>query len=121
MTFYTLTFEHRADYLLAHVQAESMDLETARAYNRELAAKCDELNLKRMLIIRDIPVMMNTVDVFDATTDFVELVQGKRVAYLNPHAAIGRDFAFAITVAGNRGGNIEVFGDEASAEEWLLA
>jgi hypothetical protein len=117
---YELTFEQRRGYLRVQVEADSIDLETAKAYNREVAAKCDELGLAKLLVVRKIPVMMSTVDVFDATTDFVNLMSGRRVAYLNPHAAIGRDFNFAITVASNRGAAIEVFGDETEAEKWLL-
>ena len=47
-------------------------------------------------------------------------LRGKKLALVNPHAAIQKEVEFGVTVGLNRGGNYADFTDIASAERWLL-
>ena len=117
---YELTFEPRPGYLRAHLKAEWIDAATAMAFNREMSAKCDEFDRDKLLVIREIPMMMDTLDIFDVTNDFIIVMRGRKVAYVNTHPAIARDFEFIVDVATNRGGTLNVFASEQDAEAWLL-
>jgi hypothetical protein len=118
---YKLTFQRCPGYLYVRLEAASIDAATAMEYNRAMAAKCDELELTKILVVREIPMMMGTVDIYDVTNDFIEVMRGKKVAYVNPYAAIGEDLKFSAAVAFNRGARMRVFASEDEAKDWLLS
>lgn len=120
LTQYELTLVPRREYLYARVKADSIDSKTAAAYLREVAGNCSELKRRRVLLERDIPVMLPDTDLFFTTGEFLEMMRNVRVAFVNPHASIHHEMEFAILIATNRGAEFTLHADIASAEKWLL-
>jgi hypothetical protein len=118
---YKLTFEERQGYLYAHVQSDSIDENGIIAYLTEVTNTCLETKSDRVLVVRDITATLGIANQFHTTTDFVERMTSRKVAFVNPYPFVEDEMAFAITVAKNRGGNFRLFRDIESAEQWLLA
>ncbi len=121
MTPYEISFENRPEYLYAGVRAETLDEESASQYIRDIAAKASELESERLMIYRDIPVMLPTGALFFSSAEYVEVMCRIPVAFVNPYPALRDPLAFATTVVENRGGRFKVFDHSADAEVWLLS
>jgi hypothetical protein len=116
---YELSFEERPDYLYVLVKADTIDITRAKSYLSEVARKSKELGIKRVLLERDIPVILRDSELFFATNYFLGLMKGKRVAFVNPHNSIDQDMDFAILVAKNRGASHRLCRTIEAAERWL--
>lgn len=117
---YELTFEMRQGYLHARIRSESMDQPTALEYLRIVAERCTEEKAERLMLERDVPVMLKDVDLFYTTQYFLDLIRGTRVAFVNPYIEIQDDMDFAITIGTNRGADYRLFNGVVEAEAWLL-
>jgi hypothetical protein len=117
---YELTFENRPDYLYAKIKSETITREIALRYLREVAARCTEVQCRRLLLERDIPVMLAGGDLFFTTNDFLNMIKNVRVAFVNPHATIESQMEFAILVGTNRGARFSLHPTVDEAETWLL-
>jgi hypothetical protein len=118
---YQLTFDERTNYLYAHVSAPAIDEEMARAYLGEIAAKCHELETKRLMIYRDIPAVLDTTAMYFAASHVRSVLRGIKTAFVNPYESNDKMLQFATTVGHNFGEMHELFNDPAKAESWLLA
>jgi hypothetical protein len=118
--FYELRFEQRPGYLYANIKADQMTREIALGYLREIANECARLRCTRLLIERDVPVMMPAGDLFFTATEFLEMIKGVRVAFVNPYAGIEKEMGFAVTISTNRGADYYLFDNLADADKWLL-
>jgi len=117
---YKLSFEQRENYLYARVEAETIDRPTALEYLSEVARQCARLDAKRLLLDRDIPVMLPDAELFNTTTDFLEMIRGTRAAFVNPYQDLTDAFDFAMVVGLNRGADYRRFDNTEAAEKWLL-
>lgn len=117
---YRLTFEERPEYLYACIVSKTVDREMALEYLSLVAQKCSELRTRRLMLHRDIPVMLPDSDLFFTTKDFLEMIGGTRTAFVNPHQKIAEGMEFAITIGNNRGANYRVFDNDTAAEDWLI-
>ena len=117
---YNLGFEKREGYLYAFVQADFIDLETAKKYLREVADRVISDGYQKLLLERDIPTMPGTGSIFFATQAFAEFIGDRKVALVSVYQLLKEDMEFAVTVAKNRGGDFAVFDSVAQAEAWLL-
>src|SRR4029077_6336709 len=115
---YELTFEERDGYLYARIKADTMNREMALAYLGEIADKCAELNCRLLILERDVPVMLPSGDLFFTTQDFMNMMKGRRVAFVNPHSTIENHMDFAITIGTNRGADFALHNTVAAAEKW---
>ena len=118
---YELTFERRPGYLYALIRAADIDRPTALAYLREIAEEAERLGCDRVLLERDIPVMLPEADLFFTTHDFFEMMTGRKVAFINPHFPIAEDMDYAVGIASSRGAHFRLCSDVAGAEQWLAA
>jgi hypothetical protein len=118
---YDLRFEERPGYLFASVSAPTIDRSMALDYLHQVADKASASMHTRIMIERNIPVMLPDADLFFTTQDFLKMVGNKRVAFVNRHAKIRPEMDFAMLIGTNRGANYKLFADTASAEEWLMA
>ena len=117
---YQLRIEDRERYLYAYVKAESMTGETALDYFGKIAAEAARLRRRRVLLERDIPVMLSAGPLFFATQEFIGLFKGKRVVFVNPYPELDPDMELSVTIATNRGAEHNVVRDIDTAEKWLL-
>ena len=117
---YTVTFEERPGYLYAHIKAETMTLEIALAYLGEIAVKARQVKARRVMIDRDVPVVLSASDAFLSMKDFVDRVKGRKVALVNRRISHEESIRFSMMVAKNRGAFFEVHNNIPDAERWLL-
>ena len=117
---YTLTFEERSEYLFARVTADTIDRDTALDYLRKVAARRLQIHARRLMLLREIPVMLPDSDLFFTTQDFLGMIGTTRVAFVNPYAEIDEGMSFAMTIGVNRGADYRLFNSVERAEEWLL-
>ncbi|MBV9241295.1 MAG: hypothetical protein JO314_04730 [Acidobacteria bacterium] len=118
---YELTFDERSGYLYACVTADAIDRETALDYLRKVADRITDSEYERLMLERDIPMMLPAAELFFTTQDFLKMVGPTRVAFVNKHIVIHEEMDFAILIGTNRGANYRLFNNEAEAEEWLVA
>lgn len=119
-TSYELTFDPHPHYLRAHITAETVTRETALSYLQEIAHECERLNYRRILIERDVPVMLPDLELFQTTNDFFDRVEYVRIAVVNQYVSHQAAMRFAMLIGTNRGAKIKVFTTVWEAEEWLL-
>jgi hypothetical protein len=117
---YKLTLEQRTGYLYALIEAKKITREMALSYTHEIADKCAEIDCHLVLIERKVPVIMATGNLFFATQDFTKLMEGKKVAFVNPHRANDDGMRLAMTIGNNRGARFETHPTVEAAEKWLL-
>ena len=118
---FELTFEKRPNYLFARVNADTISGDVALQYLSDIANECSQSGYDKVLIVRDIPAMLDTGTLFFTTGEFLEMIGPTQVAFVNPHSSIQQSMDFAIMIGTNRGANYRLFEDEAEAEKWLLA
>ena len=116
---YELTFDSRPEYLYALIKCDRMDRNIALEYLTKVAEKVSELKQEKLMLVRDVPVMLPDSDLFFTTQYFLDRIGRTKVAFVNPHAVIEEDMKFAIVIGTNRGANYELFREISEAEEWL--
>ena len=116
---YSLEFAELPDWLQVTVRADVWTPAMADDYNLRVAEKMEGSNAERVLIVRDIPVTLHSLAVFQLMTEFVEGVGRRKVAVVNPFPALREDLEFAVGVATNRRANYKLFENVADAEAWL--
>jgi hypothetical protein len=117
---FNLGFEKRDGYLYARVQADFMDLETAKTYLREVADRVQSDGYKKLLLERDIPTMLGPGSLYFATQAFNKYIGDAKVALVSVYVPIKEQMDFAILLAKNNGGRFAVFDSVDKAEVWLL-
>jgi hypothetical protein len=117
---YELRFEERPGYFYAYAKAEQLTEEIALAYVREIVDEAARLDQTRLMIERDIPMMLPAGTLFFTTKEFTIMIEGMRVVFVNPYPELDDDMDFAITIATNRGADYTVVRNVEAAEKWLL-
>ena len=85
---------------------------------RELAAFCDEVGCRQVLIVgRQIRVKLSTIEIYDLGQAIAKL--GLLIAVVELHDASGEDVRFLEDVATSRGGPLRFFDTEQDATNWL--
>lgn len=120
MKTFKLTFEERSGYLYACVAAPTIDRKSALEYLHSVAEQVKSREVDRLMLERDIPVMLPASDLFFTTQDFLKMIGRTRVAFVNPHTSIEEEMKFAMTIGTNRGANYRLFDNIPDAEAWLL-
>jgi len=119
-TQYNLTFDNRSEYLYAHLKADKISVAIIRDYVTKIVAKSAETGKDRILLHRDIPIVLTEADVFYTVRESLDVFRSNKLALVNPYADIQKEVEFGMTVGQNRGANYRVFSNDADAEAWLL-
>ena len=118
---YLLIFETRPQYLYARVTSETISPEMVVEYLHEVTDKCRKLAHKRLLVERDIPTTLSESDIFFTGNEFSNMgIDGMQIAFVDERAANTDHLEFAMLVANNRGGHVELFHNVPDAENWLV-
>jgi len=117
---YSLTIIEFPEYLEARVKAETISEEIIAAYVREIADASNASGKGRILLYRDIPMVLSGGSVFHTVAASLELLRGKKIALVNPYAEIDAEIGFGMTVGQNRGGDYANFRTVEDAKAWLL-
>src|SRR5689334_15601380 len=95
---YDLTFQQREGYLHAHVKCERITARIATRYLRRIADQCDQLGEKNVLLVRDIPAVLDHDAMFQSKAFFLLLMRGRRVAWVNPFPAIIEEMRMLVDI-----------------------
>ena len=117
---YQLTFTVHPEYIYAKLTGDTISVQIIRDYISEIVSMCETAGKRRILLYRDIPAVLSGVDVFYTVNESLRALMGKKLALVNPYAAIETEVDFAMIVGQNRGGNYRSFKTVADAEAWLL-
>jgi hypothetical protein len=117
---YQLTFTEHPEYLYVNLTGETISVQIIRDYIGEIVGKCNATGKHRILLYRDIPAVLSGGEVFHTVNESLDALRGKKLALVNPHAAIETGVDFGVTVGQNRGGNYRSFKTVEDAEAWLL-
>ncbi|MCU1289636.1 MAG: hypothetical protein JWN60_1865 [Acidobacteria bacterium] len=119
---YHITFEQRPQYLYVYVTGKHDSLEISRQYWLEVAANCQKLNCKKVLIEEDIPIAISMGDMYQLGTDISQMgFRGVRIAFYDRYAEQNELNEFGELVTVNRGLYGKIFNDVNEAETWLLS
>jgi hypothetical protein len=116
---YELLIEERPGYVYAYVRGATMNLAAAKRYLSEVARRCDEIDCSRLMLERDVPVLLSEVDMVFAVSYFLELMKGRRIAFVNRHTGIHNDLHRHILTGTKAGGHYRLFDNVMAAEKWL--
>ena len=117
---YHLTLVERPKYLHSLVQFEAISRESALICLGEITSQCAHFGTKRLVLERDIHLMMPLADIFFVAEDFVRIIDGIRVAFVNPYAGLDDQLDVIVLMAINRGAAFSVHRTVAAAEKWLV-
>jgi hypothetical protein len=117
---YSLETENRGTYLYAIVGGLKVTPEVALGYWREIVKECDELGLRKILLVHNFVEMISMPDMLEVIRPIGELLQGRAFAFIDRYGH------YEIPEAGKailRGLDVkmQIFADVEEAEKWLLA
>ena len=117
---YTLKMEDREGYLYALASGESLTAQISAAYWNEIAGRCFENNINRILIEKDFVEGVGPKDMLLMADHVGSLLPGRRVAFVDrrqhdPINELGKK------LARNRDVMLQIFDSIADAEKWLRA
>lgn len=118
---YSLTFEHRPEYLYAYVSGEHDNYAISRAYWQEIADHIKSTEYDSVLVDEDLEEPASVTDVFQLVSEFQQMgFGGIRIAFFDRKIEHHELNSFGELVASNRGMIGRAFNDIKLAEEWLL-
>jgi len=119
---YSLSFEHRPDYLYAYVSGEQDSYEISKQYWLEIAEQLKHTDYLRILVDEDIEEAASVADVFKLVSEFPRMgFSGIRIAFYDRKIAHHDLNEFGALVASNRGMDGKVFNDLELAEKWITS
>jgi hypothetical protein len=119
---YKLTFQDRIGYLYAFVEGENDNAEVSAQYWREILAKCNEYDTRKLLVEEDLPGGPSETEVYHLASALSKLGSyWLKIAFVDRHLDQHDLNQFAELVAVNRGVNGKIFTNTDEAEKWLLA
>jgi hypothetical protein len=119
---YSISFEHRPDYLYAYVAGDADSYEISKAYWLEVAQECQRHDTQKLLVDEDITEQISAVsEVFHGASERPHMgLSGVKIAFVDRHVEQHEQNLFGELVATNRGLLCKVFKNFAEGEEWLL-
>ena len=89
-------------------------------YLRRTAEMCKSVACDSLLLERDVPTLLSAVDLYFTTLYFLDLMKGKKIAFVNPHGPMQDNPEYAFLTGTRAGGHYRVFHTSPEAEKWLL-
>jgi hypothetical protein len=120
---YTITFEHRPQYLYAYIKGDADSYDISRAYWSEISAECAKHKVKKLLVDEDLAEPINSVsEVFQGAAERTFMgLSGLKIAFVDRHPDHREQNLFGELVATNRGLFCKVFDDVQEGEKWLVS
>lgn len=117
---YTLSMEDRDVYLYALASGQRLTAQISAAYWNEIAGRCFENNVERILIEKDFPEAVGPEEMLRMADHLGNLLPGRRIAFLDRHHhdpinELGKK------LARNRDVMMQIFDSVEKAEKWLRA
>lgn len=119
---YSLTYDEKPNYLYARVQCDTLTMEIAVDYLREVIMECRELQYTRLLIERDVPMLLTRAQNMSVAEQLAAMdVKGLKIAVVDSHSENGK--LNKLAAAANRGFGImaRAYGSVPDARRWLIS
>lgn len=116
---YELILETRGDYLYARVTADEIDRHSAIDYVRRVAAACTEKSINKILIDRQIPMMLADSENYLLIIEMTQILGQRKTAYVNPYEQLDDKMSMNEMVSRNRNAPYRAFRTEEEAIRWL--
>jgi hypothetical protein len=117
---YTLEIEDREGYLYALAAGKVLSAQISAAYWNEIAGRCFEARIERILIEKDFVEGVGPSDMLLMADHLGRLLPGRRIAFVDRrrHDDINE---LGKKLARNRDVLMQLFDSVPAAEKWLLA
>lgn len=115
---YNIKFEDRGEYLYALVGGKRLSPEIAKMYWDEIAEKCAELEISKLLIEKDFPKHVSPPEMLEMGVYLGSILAGTKIAFFDRYKnedvnELGK------VVARNEGVILKIFENLDEAEKWL--
>jgi hypothetical protein len=117
---FDLSFEDRKHYAYAQIKAANIDRAMAFTYLGDVVLMCADIKQKKLLIERDIPILMNDDDMAQALAKLLLMGSGMKIAILNKNRSIGKELKRAVGQVCGKDSHCKYFNSLKAAERWLL-
>jgi hypothetical protein len=117
---YSIEMEKRGDYLWVLTSGEKLTAEISAAYWDEIATRCIENGIDKILIEKDFPKSVEPVDMIQMAEHLGKLLPHRKVAFYDRHGHESIN-ELGKKLARNREVMMQVFSSTADAERWLAA
>src|SRR5688500_10922716 len=98
---YTLTCEHRPDYLYAYVEGQHDNYEISRQYWQEVIDECNRAGYSKVLVEEAIEEQSSMIDTFQLVSEFGEMgLRGIKMAFVDRFRSEERRVGKVCTCAG---------------------
>lgn len=117
---YTIEMQDRGEYLWVLVGGEKLTPAISATYWSEIAEKCDELGLNKILIEKNFKESVGPAEMLEMADNLGRLLPAKRIAFLDryDHQSINE---LGKKLARNRDVMMQTFRNVNDAERWLIA
>lgn len=117
---YSIDLEPRDGYLYAVVSGERLTAAIAAAYWNEIAAKCDQLSLRKILIEKDFEEGVTADQMLEMADHLAKLLPDHLIAFVDRfgHQDVNE---LGKRLVRNRHVLLQIFEDLETAERWLNA
>jgi hypothetical protein len=118
---YRIKFEHRPQYLYAHVSGEHDSVKISISYWRDIADECRRTETAKVLVDEDIAEAVSKLETYKIANEISKIgFTNVLVAFVDRYLEHQEANQFGELVASNRGLRVKVFNDTETAEKWLL-
>ena len=117
---YSIEMQDRGDYLWVLVGGEQLTAEISKSYWNEIADKCRDLGLRKVLIEKNFVRPVGPAEMLEMAEHLSTVLPSTQVAFLDRfhHAGINE---LGKKLARNRDVMMQTFSSVRDAEKWLLA
>ena len=119
---YSLSFDEKPKYLYAHIKSDGFTVEVAVDYLREVINECRELQYTRIMIERDVAIMLPAAkNTFVAEQLATMDVEGLRIAVVDPRPENRELNRFSAAASRGLGIKVRAYSNIPDARRWLLS
>lgn len=116
---YYIKLENRSNYLYALVGGKELSPQIAKMYWDEIAAKYNELNVRKILIEKDFSRSVTPAEMLEMANYLGKILAGAKIAFIDRYDneyinELGK------VLARNEGVMMRIFEDIKDAERWLI-
>lgn len=116
---YYIESEDRNEYLYVLVGGDVLTPEIAKLYWDEIAVKCSDLGVSKILIEKDFLKSVTAPEILEMGVYLGKILAGKKIAFFDRHINQSVN-ELGKVIARNQGVQMRVFESVSAAEKWIL-
>ena len=119
---YSLAYDEKPKYLYAHIKSDGFTVEVAVDYLREVINECRELQYTRIMIERDVAIMLPAAKNTFVAEQLAKMdVEGLRIAVVDPRPENRELNRFSAAASRGLGIKVRAYSNIPDARRWLLS